>query len=187
MFKVDMSEWGTPGRRGVAGLLVTIRRQEMQLVISSDGISVKFETARALIRDGKGGCLVVGWKNLRGEDNSNLKVAGLPGGKLGESEDPRTALERELFEEFGLRAEDYSVSECETRKGLPVVRALPNLRAVRTDYIFTAALRSDHQYLTLGSFEREEHGQIALFKWIPETEWNVRQARFYGNQTTIQN
>lgn len=178
---VDMSEWGKKGRRNVADILATIQKREGSLLIDADGIAFVLKTARALIRDGKGNCLIVGWKNLRGEDHGNLKVAGLPGGKLAENEDPRVALERELFEELDLQTGDYSVVTCETKKGSPVIRALPNLRAVRTDYIFTVMLRPDHPYLALESFEREEHGHAALFKWIPETEWSARQQR---NQKT---
>ncbi|MEK7170100.1 MAG: NUDIX domain-containing protein [Patescibacteria group bacterium] len=105
------------------------------------------------------------------------KVAGLPGGKLAEDEDPRGALERELSEELGLSVSDFIVTGCEASKGSPVIRALPNLRAVRTDYIFTMALRSDHPYLAIESFKREEHGHAALFKWIPYADWRQREAK----------
>src|SRR3989338_1573326 len=176
MFDTDMTEWGKPGRRNAGDLLATIQRREGSLIINADGISFGLQTARALIRNA-GNVLICGWKNLRGKDNSNLEVAGLPGGKLAENEDSRLALGRELLEELDLHTADYSVTGYESVKGASVIRALPGLTAKRTDHIFSITLQSDHQYLTLKSFEREEHGHVALFKWIPETEWNERRAK----------
>ncbi len=177
MFGIDMSEWGNPGRRDVGDLFATMQRREGYLHINADGIALGLQTARAFIQNGKGECLIVGWKNLRGTDNSDLNVASLPGGKLAENEDPHSALKRELLEELGLSTPDYTVRGCETKKGSPVIRALPNLPARRTDYIFTVHLRKDHPYLAVPSFEREEHGRIALFRWVPETEWSEKEQK----------
>ncbi len=177
MFKIDMSEWGTPGRRQAGDLIPLLKSREGVLTIGATGIALKFETARALIKNAKGEVLICGGKNLHGMDNSSLIVASLPGGKMGEDEDPLVALQRELFEEMGLQGEDYHVGEREKKKSLRFVRALPGFQAQRMDYIFTVTLRPDHPYFAQASFEREEHGYVILFKWVPEVEWNERQQK----------
>lgn len=55
--------------------------------------------AAALIRDGR---LLVGRRNQGVADSGRWE---LPGGKLLPGEEPRTCLAREIFEEFGVRAQ----------------------------------------------------------------------------------
>src|SRR3989338_7685194 len=128
MFKVDMSEWGTPGHGTAQDLFSLIERGDAFLKIRNRGLALSTQTARALIRNAQGKVLVCGNKNRQGLDNSDLQLGfSIPGGLIRGNSDARSTLERELLEEAGFKAEEYVVGNCVTQEGKRAHGAQQNL------------------------------------------------------------
>lgn len=105
-----------------------------------------------------------------------------PGGRFEEGEAPTTALQRELYEELGLRPGEYTVDH-HLWTGLKIMNEGSKLRRFVDEYFLVTLLQpTSHESFNFANQTVEERAVLKGFKWWPINEIALSQEAFAPQQ-----